>query len=185
MLCDDCRRNEACIHITQISAEGKVDKHLCEECAARYGEFAAQSDAGDFSVHDFLKGLFRKAPQETQEAAARTGGGRACPNCGMTYRDFAQTGKIGCSVCYATFRAQLAPLLTRVHGSSAHSGKIPRRSGGALVTRHEIALLKEKLAAAVQGEAYEEAAAYRDQIRALEKKLAAEEKKGGGAHDRR
>ena len=142
MLCDDCHRNEACIHFTQISPEGKIDKNLCEACAARY-----------------------------------------CPNCGMTYRDFAHTGKIGCSVCYDTFRAQLAPLLKRIHGSSTHSGKIPRRSGGVLVVRHEIALLKEQLAEAVQGEAYEKAAEYRDKIRALEKKIA-EEEKGGEAHGR-
>ena len=180
MLCDDCHRNEACIHFTQISPEGKIDKNLCEECAARYQNFMPSPDARNFTVNDFLKGLFRQPAEQKEE---KTDGGQVCPNCGMTYQDFAHTGKIGCSVCYDTFRAQLAPLLKRIHGSSTHSGKIPRRSGGVLVVRHEIALLKEQLADAVQSEAYEKAAEYRDKIRALEKQIAAGEK-GGEAHGR-
>ena len=150
MLCDDCHRNEACIHFTQISPEGKIDKNLCEACAARYQNFVPPADARNFTVNDFLKGLFGKTPEEKED---KTGGGQVCPNCGMTYRDFAHTGKIGCSVCYDTFRAQLAPLL------------------------------KEQLADAVQSEAYEKAAEYRDKIRELERKIAAEEK-GGGADGR-
>ena len=55
MLCDDCHRNEACIHITQISPEGKMDKNLCEECAARYQNFTLSPDAREFTVNDFLK----------------------------------------------------------------------------------------------------------------------------------
>jgi protein arginine kinase activator len=180
MLCDDCHRNEACIHITQISPEGKMDKNLCEECAARYQNFTMSPDAREFTVNDFLKGLFRQPPEQKEE---KTAGGLVCPNCGMTFQDFAHTGKIGCSVCYNTFRAQLAPLLKRIHGSSTHSGKIPRRSGGVLVVRHEIAMLKEQLAEAVQSEAYEKAAEYRDKIRELERKIAAEEK-GGEADGR-
>ena len=180
MLCDDCHRNEACIHFTQISPEGKIDKNLCEECAARYQSFIPPADARNFTVNDFLKGLFGKSPEEKED---NTGGGLVCPNCGMTYQDFAHTGKIGCSVCYDTFRAQLAPLLKRIHGSSTHSGKIPRRSGGVLVVRHEIAVLKEQLAEAVQSETYEKAAEYRDKIRALEKQIASEGK-GGDDHGR-
>ena len=180
MLCDDCHRNEACIHITQISPEGKMDKNLCEECAARYQNFMPSPDSREFTVNDFLKGLFRQPPEQKEE---KTEVGLVCPNCGMTFQDFAHTGKIGCSVCYNTVRAQLAPLLKRIHGSSTHSGKIPRRSGGVLVVRHEIALLKEQLAEAVQSEAYEKAAEYRDKIRELERKIAAEEK-GGGADGR-
>ncbi len=167
MLCDDCHKNEANIHITQISSEGKIDKHLCEACAAKYGDFPPPG-AKDFTVNDFLKGIFGK-PVEEQETPPPTG--LVCPNCGMTFEDFAHSGKIGCSVCYDTFRRQITPLLTRIHGASAHSGKIPRSSGGALVARREVEILKEKLNNAVKNEEYENAAKYRDEIRALEKKM--------------
>lgn len=172
MLCDDCRKNEACIHFTQISPEGKLEKNLCEACAARYGDFTARPNAKNFTVNDFLKGIFGKPAPET---AAKTVPALVCPNCGMTYQDFTHTGKIGCSVCYDTFRKFLTPLLTRIHGASVHSGKIPRRAGGALVVRHEIEVLKGKLQSAVHNEEYEKAAKYRDKIRALEQKAAPEE----------
>ena len=71
------------------------------------------------------------------------------------------------------------PLLRRIHGSSTHSGKIPHRTGGRLETKHEIEVLRAALKDAVAKEAYEQAAEYRDQIRALEKKLMQEE--GGEA----
>ena len=81
---------------------------------------------------------------------------------------------------FATFRKYLTPLLTRIHGASVHSGKLPRRLGGALAVRHEITLLKDKLKAAVHNEEYEKAAQYRDKIRALEKSVSEAEKEGDG-----
>ncbi|MCR5558824.1 MAG: UvrB/UvrC motif-containing protein [Schwartzia sp.] len=170
MLCDDCHKNEACIHITQISPEGKIDKNLCEKCASRYGNFMQDPESEDYTVNDFLKGIFSKSPREESTVPQ----GLVCPNCGMTYQDFVHSGKIGCSVCYSTFRKQLIPFLKRIHGSVLHSGKIPKRSGGALVVQHEIDVLKEQLQMAVKSEEYEKAAEYRDRIRSLEQKLAAE-----------
>jgi protein arginine kinase activator len=96
----------------------------------------------------------------------------------MSYHDFLQTGKIGCSVCYDTFRSQLEPLLRRIHGSSTHTGKIPHRSGGTLTIKHEIAICKEKLQSAVKQEKYEQAAIYRDKIKDLEQKLTDTASKG-------
>ena len=103
-----------------------------------------------------------------------------CPNCGMSYRDFQQTGKIGCSVCYATFRRQLEPLLRRIHGSSTHSGKIPHRTGGTLEMKHTIESLRKSLKECVAQEEYEKAAELRDKIRLLEHELAEKENAEGG-----
>lgn len=169
MLCDECKRNDACVHITQIGPDGTQERNLCERCAAKYGGLPGSKG---FTVNDFLKGIFRKAPEK---AEAKSSQGLICPSCGMSYQDFEYTGKIGCAVCYQTFRKQLMPLLKRVNGSSAHAGKIPQRSGGVLVVRHEITLLKEQLKAAVANEEYEKAAEYRDKIKALELQLSAKE----------
>ena len=32
MLCDDCGRNEATVHIVQIGPDGRVEKNLCQKC---------------------------------------------------------------------------------------------------------------------------------------------------------
>ncbi len=186
MLCDECGRNEAVVHITQIGPNGRVEKNLCRHCAAHYGDFLLQAQQDDVSVNDFLKGVFSHAPEEenadeTQAPDdAPTQQELVCPNCGMSYRDFQQTGKIGCSVCYATFRRQLEPLLRRIHGSSTHSGKIPHRSGGTLELKHKIEVLRARQQEAVQQENYELAAECRDRIRALEQELAQQE--GGEQH---
>ena len=43
MLCDDCGRREAVVHIVQIGPEGRKEKNLCEKCAAGYGEFMPEA----------------------------------------------------------------------------------------------------------------------------------------------
>ena len=170
MLCDDCKKNEACVHITQISPEGKIDKNLCKSCAARYGDLIAHQTK-NLSVNDFLKGIFSNTPSNQAEVKNAALTELVCPNCGMTYQDFMHTGKIGCSVCYSAFQQQMEPLLRRIHGSSTHHGKIPHRSGSVLETRHEIEFLRHNLQECVVKEEYEKAAEYRDRIRALEKQL--------------
>ncbi len=170
MLCDDCKKNEACVHIVQISPEGKIDKNLCESCAAKYGNLMLQPEK-NVSVNDFLKGIFSNG-QHAEETDSREVQEMVCPHCGMSYSDFLHTGKIGCSVCYQTFRHQLEPIIRRIHGASIHSGKIPHRSGGALELKHTLEQLRRKLESCVANEEYEKAAQYRDEIRALEKKLA-------------
>lgn len=175
MLCDDCGRNRAVVHITQIGPNGRIEKNLCEECAANYSEFLVEPRRKkNVSMNDFLKGVFSANPDESdrrQEKVTEL----VCPNCGMSYQDFQQTGKIGCSVCYSTFRRQLEPLLRRIHGSSIHSGKIPHRSGGRLEMKHEIETLRKALKECVAQEEYEKAAELRDRVRLLEKELGQKE----------
>ncbi len=180
MLCDDCGRNKAVVHIVQAGAGGRVEKNLCEECAAKYGDLLMPFGGRDVSVNDFLKGVFGAREEREDRGSRAEQTELVCPNCGMSYADFLQTGKIGCSVCYETFRHQLDPLLRRIHGSSAHSGKIPHRTGGALELKQRAARLREQLRESVMREEYEKAAEYRDAIRRIEKELAAKE--GGAAH---
>ena len=177
MVCDECGKNEAYIHIVQIGPNGKIEKNLCEECASGYGSTMFASPQNSMSVDDFLKGVFSNAAESGNDSRRHE---LVCPNCGMSYQDFQQTGKIGCSVCYGTFRRQLEPLLRRIHGTSTHSGKIPRRSGGTLELKQEIKRLRAELKEKVAQEEYEEAARLRDEVRALEQKLSAKE--GGEAH---
>ena len=179
MLCDDCGRHEAVVHITQIGPDGRVEKNLCESCAAGYSEFAGvpQQDKRHVSVDDFLRGIFNSAnnvPTE-ENRGTNAAGELVCPRCGMSYQDFSQTGKIGCAACYATFRQQLEPILRRIHGSSVHRGKIPHRSGGTLELKQNISLLQQQLKACVGQEEYEKAAQLRDKIRAMKQELAAKE----------
>ncbi|MFC2340964.1 MAG: UvrB/UvrC motif-containing protein [Selenomonas artemidis] len=168
MLCEECGRNEAIVHIVQIGPGGRSEKNICMSCAARYGETILRAQQQNVSVNDFLRGIFGSGDEESETAddAVHTN----CPNCGMRFQDFSQAG-IGCSVCYETFHHELQPLLRRIHGSSVHRGKIPHRSGSAIVLRQEAEQLRIRLKEAVAREEYEKAAEYRDRIRHLEQQM--------------
>ncbi|HEY3424366.1 MAG TPA: UvrB/UvrC motif-containing protein [Negativicutes bacterium] len=171
MLCDECKKRPACVHITKITNNQKIEKHLCEECAKVSGEMNFSVDA-NFSVQDFLKGMFSHAfsGEVLQDEVT-------CGKCGLTYSDFSQNGKVGCSACYCTFGERLDPLLRRVHGASVHTGKLPKRAGGILESRQQLKRLRQELDKHVSREEYEEAAKMRDKIRQLEKDNSAQDEK--------
>lgn len=163
MLCERCQKRQACVHITQIVNGQKQEQHLCEECAKEMDMTVLAVNPHVFTIQDFLKGMFQAPSHETPRTS------RACPECGMTYQDFSRTGKIGCGSCYKTFAAELEPVIRRIHGTSAHTGKVPRRSGEVLGVQQKLKRLKQSLERAVAREEYEDAAKFRDEIRRLEK----------------
>lgn len=165
MLCDECKKRNATIHMTKIVNQQKIEKHLCDQCAREQGELAFYSESG-FSVHDFITGLLQTGMTLT---AAEKEEEAACPNCKMRYSDFSEHGKIGCSTCYSFFAAQVEPLIKRIHGSAVHTGKIPKRGGVILENQLKIKRLRQVLERCVEHEEYEEAARLRDEIRLIEK----------------
>ena len=88
----------------------------------------------------------------------------------MTYDDFRKVGRLGCADCYVSFKRSLGGLLKRIHGSSLHLGKSPVRITKTASGKSELAELKRNLERAIENEAYEEAAALRDQIRRLQER---------------
>jgi protein arginine kinase activator len=92
----------------------------------------------------------------------------------MSYRDFAQVGRLGCSQCYDVFASNLVPLVKRIHGSDRHIGKTPAATNEGVQLRKELDELKNKLAQAVLAEEYEKAAELRDHIKALEAEIRGE-----------
>jgi len=169
MLCDDCKERQANVHITKINNNQKTEKHLCEVCAEKAGELSFASES-QFAIQDFLKSMMGSGFGGLTQHRADS----ACPNCGMTYADFGRSGKIGCGECYTTYGDRLEPLLRRIHGTSCHTGKVPRRGGGKLAIRQRLRQLKSELESYVRNEEYEQAARVRDEIKALEGQLRAE-----------
>jgi len=167
MMCEECGKAPAVVHFEQVQNGRKVVMNLCRECAEKKGvlNFLFQPA---FSINNLLSALLgsQVSGAPVLEPSGRE---RRCPVCGMSYRDFARAGRLGCSRCYETFEDRLDPLLRRIHGSERHVGKAPARSSGAARIRRELEQLKAELAEAVAKEAYERAAEIRDRIRELEK----------------
>lgn len=180
MLCDECGKNKATVHLTEIINEQITKLNLCEGCAKQKGSDVEQH----FGIADLLAALsdIEQTPPATPGVTGAAGAPAApavknkCAHCGLTYEDFKKIGRLGCGQCYVSFKASLAPLLKRIHGSNQHMGKSP--SPGSMkefkITtkiHDELESAKQELAKAVKREEFEEAAALRDKIKFLEKKL--------------
>jgi protein arginine kinase activator len=169
MKCENCKKNEAAIHFTQIKEGEVVSYNLCKECAEKFGLKAVKFDSEE-------PALF--APEEKNQVlndlleGENTGQDEVCPYCRSKLDDIKRTGRLGCGRCYFTFENQMDVLLRRIQGSSFHVG---RRSGkpDSEVYRDQLRVreLKKMLGDAVKIENYEEAARLRDEIVTLERKL--------------
>ncbi|MGE5653341.1 MAG: UvrB/UvrC motif-containing protein [Bacillota bacterium] len=179
MLCQECQKRPATVHYTKIVNGQKSEMHLCEQCAGSVNDFVFPLGLDNtFSLNQILAGLMEMDP--TGDKAIRQTGPARCPNCGLTYAQFRQSGRLGCGECYQAFGGQLLPLLKRIHGSAEHTGKIPERSGSAAQNRRRLEQLRADLNRAVAREEFEHAAELRDQIRKLELQQDGQGERGNG-----
>ena len=159
MKCDRCDQ-EATVHLTQV-IDGKMKKlHLCDTCASEMGV-----GKGGFSVSDVLLGKGAAQP------LAGVSGNRACQTCGWTLRKLRKTGRLGCPDCYEAFEKEVKSLLQSIHQSTEHLGRVPRTRGSRLEIANRLEDLRSRITEAVAEEAYEKAAAYRDELTKLEESL--------------
>ena len=177
MLCEECRRRPASVHITKIVNNMKTEMHLCQECAQTKGELTFGFEPS-LTFENFWKGML----EQVQALSSGTAVGvrtQRCPNCGLAYGDFRESGRMGCGECYDQFRGEILPLMRRIQGSVGHTGKVPGISSAAASYRQQIEELREQQRKAILEEKYEEAAKLRDKIRALEKSLREAERQEG------
>ena len=162
MKCDNCNKT-ATVHLTEIKSGKKIEKHLCEQCAAQSEGLPVKSH---MPINELLTN-FVMAHSGVQKEAGTT-----CEHCGMTWAEFRQNGLLGCPNDYSLFEKDLTPLLKRAHEEHTHHvGKVPARRGGTGVPMKkqvDLTKLRKELAKAVEAEDYERAAKLRDQIRQAE-----------------
>ena len=118
----------------------KEEMHLCDECAKKK---EISNFENNFSIHSFLASLLEGNTVPSVNITYKQN--KQCPQCGATYNDFKQSGRLGCNMCYSTFDYLLAPLIRRIQGNTVHGGKIPKRSGVSIRLRKELNDLKNKL----------------------------------------
>lgn len=173
MVCQECQKRPATLHFTKIVNGEKTEFHICEHCAREKGELIPGTSGG-FSIHNLLSGLMDFDSSNKGQVPGPAVQELQCPECGMTYTQFRKLGRFGCSSCYKTFDDKLDPLLKRVHGSTAHTGKLPGRAGVQIKIRQQMHELKQQLQQSIADEEFEQAAELRDRIRGLEKQISQE-----------
>ena len=162
MKCDNCNKS-ATVHLTEIKNGKKIEKHLCEQCAAQNEGLPVKSHT---PINELLTNFVLAHSGLAKEP------GTVCEHCGISWGEFKQTGLLGCEHDYQNFERDLTPLLQRAHeGATHHIGKVPARRGGTGVPAKrslDVTRLRKELDRAVQAEDYEKAAKLRDQIKAAE-----------------
>lgn len=154
MKCEACGK-PATVHQTTIVANEKKELHLCQSCA----EARQLLKHKELSLPAILQQVIGQHLGPEMDELAR----QQCPVCGIGYMEFRAQGRLGCPHDYDFFRVGLAPLLLRIHRSTRHVGKVPRR--GVPRGQLEAAVLRQQLRAAVEAEEYAEAARIRDLLR--------------------
>jgi len=154
--CGRCTK-PAVLHITEIR-HGEVQAlHLCESCAKEYlsqsPDDQSESDEGESSSES------QSSLEEIDQ--------QACPNCGITFKEFRAGGRLGCPHDYTVFETELLPLLENIHGETEHCGKVPKRAPDASQRQIKLLKLRSELRTAVEEERYEAAAKLRDEIQNL------------------
>lgn len=153
--CSHCN-NPATVHLTQIVNNKIIKVDLCESCAQAKGV----TDSEGFSLADLLHKT-SSSPQQSAEPNLE------CSDCGLTTADFRRTGRLGCAACYSVFSPLIRPVLEDMHAGIHHKGKIPEVALARQSSAAELQGLEAALQRAIAEEAYEEAAKYRDQIKAI------------------
>ena len=162
MKCRNCPK-VATLHITEIVKGAVQEHHLCEDCARPFLEKTQGAPAPSLGG--------KSADEEVDEQVAHL----VCPSCGMTYKDFRNIGRLGCSHCYTAFQDELMPLIENIHGETQHQGKSPQKSTAEVDEKQYVLMkLRSDLRQAVADELYEKAAELRDQIQSLETELSRE-----------
>ncbi|EHW1518546.1 TPA: UvrB/UvrC motif-containing protein [Listeria monocytogenes] len=165
MICQRCGENKAVIALQQLNEAGKVESlYLCEDCATEKAlssekDLVKAMDTFSEVALDFLT-LLQKEENVQKEVV--------CGNCHLSFEEFLQTNRVGCSECYEAFEEQLVPIIGRVqNGYNNHVGKVPAEVERAEGVQNKISRLQENLAKLVKNEEFEEAAVVRDEIKAL------------------
>ncbi len=161
MLCHICKKNVATVRYTEV-VDGEITEiHVCQECAHK--------DDKEISPNFGMPSLAHLSSQNLTMPLSMSDMKSVCANCGQTYFDLVESGRLGCAQCYDTFSDSLKPLLERAHGATQHVGKVPEgRDSSPDVARIKLMRYRGLLQKAVHDERYEDAARLRDLIKAVE-----------------
>lgn len=164
MQCQICNKNEATIHLTEITDGVRTEMHVCERCASQEGIVVKSQ----MPINELLSNLLNSAPSDEQLADPMEKE-VACPHCGMTLEQFQKDAALGCGHDYEVFKKSLLPLIKKAHnGKTSHCGKVPSKLPANEKKQIEVLNLRQKLDAAVATENYEVAASLRDKIKRIE-----------------
>lgn len=157
MLCDNCKKRQATLRYEENINGEKKRINLCSICSNKLGILS----------HNFMDNMLFSFFDEPLSIGYEKVEEDKCPKCGWTFSGYANTGLLGCDMCYTTFENNLTPILKKLHSKSNHIKKEKKNSIDSSIGLNEIDTLKQELNRAIEKEEYEKAAEIRDRIKKL------------------
>jgi len=151
MLCQICKKKKAGIIFYRIINGKKTEINICEECAVLFTNKLSSLTLPQFNINDLLIGLLSTIDFYGKDEDVFINKELKCANCHLTYEEFRQAGKLGCSQCYRYFKNRLKPLLIKFHGNYQHNGKMPHKIKNMVNRLSEVSRLKKELNVAFTG----------------------------------
>ncbi|UCD28195.1 MAG: UvrB/UvrC motif-containing protein [Planctomycetota bacterium] len=156
MRCQNCKKQTATVHLTDLLKGEKHERHLCEECAVKE-KITAKTHPP--SINDVLNSFLMS------QSVVKELGKLKCPDCGMSFVEFRSQGLLGCPNDYDVFDQALSSVIERAQdGETQHIGKSPGESADIDPIQRERLKLQRELREAVKAENYELAAELRDRL---------------------
>lgn len=165
MKCNICGKENAVIHIQQISGTKEVNINMCEKCAMEKG---LRFGSKEFNLN--FKNLLANF-NSIKKVLEATENSKICIECGVTFEELKKTGIAGCGACYTEFNKYISSFLKKTTKSCGHRGKHPFKIKILTKKQREVFALKKRLSKATISENFEEAAILRDKIRLVEKQI--------------
>ena len=167
MLCDKCKKHEACYHSTLVVNGEVKSTHLCEECAIKEGVFNKRYN----SIFDEFRSL-------TNFLGFDDFDDKVCPNCHWSLSKFRTNGILGCPTCYDAFEEEIEDIVKRIQPYAEHKAdsiefKVEEKRQE-LGKEQELVKLKSELQQAIKEERYEDAGVINKKIKKLEKEIKGE-----------
>ena len=170
MLCEECGKYEATVHIETLTPEGEsTTRSLCQRCV---NKLRMMPGVHALDIGEFLGALFERIHQSRMEKDSDRFEA-TCPGCGMTYAEYKREQRFGCAECYRAFREPVEEALVKRNDSAIYVGRTPGSEEQVNSDIYQIKKLREEMQMAIAEEKFEIAAAIRDEIRALEDKIGA------------
>lgn len=186
MNCQDCGKNDALVHLTEISDGEVISTWLCSACA-RIRQEGVRNDPPQKKPSDSSEAALFGHPDNRANVKGagdllaaflaedgsignpnEPGRMRTCPVCGFEVENLFRLNKVGCPGCYDAFKGKLRPLLSRLHGRTIHLGKVPGTNAQSPSLMAELTRVRVALDKAVSDENFEEAARLRDLVKELQ-----------------
>ena len=97
MLCQNCGKNDAVVHLRRIINGESAELHLCSDCGAAMGYSIGFSHFG-LGPGGIFGGMF------SDLLSGGTGmRNSVCEKCGCSFDDIVRNGSVGCDECYNFF----------------------------------------------------------------------------------